>query len=193
MSMNIVIEEIGPDRYAAYAQSSPWFQVASILECQPIRDGLEGISLREVPIPAPCTKQWPDEGPTVWARTHDLTAWGIFLATADGNPVGGAAVAPPARGIVGTENRQDTAALFDFRVAPAHRRRRIGAALLRACADWARTRGFRFLSIETQNTNVPACRFYAARGCELAEIRRFAYTHCPEVANEAMLIWRLKL
>jgi hypothetical protein len=49
------------------------------------------------------------------------------------------------------------------------------------------------LAIETQNTNLPACRFYSKRGCELAEIRMSAYRDCPEVAEEAMLIWHLPL
>ena len=51
----------------------------------------------------------------------------------------------------------------------------------------------KFLLIKTQNVNVPACRLYAKAGCELSEVRRFGYENCPEVAREAMLIWRLRL
>jgi hypothetical protein len=40
--------------------------------------------------------------------------------------------------------------------------------------------------IETQNTNVPACHFYTARGCELGAINRFAY---PTLPNEIQLLW----
>jgi RimJ/RimL family protein N-acetyltransferase len=65
--------------------------------------------------------------------------------------------------------------------------------LLNRCVEWARDRRYNSLSIETQNVNVPACRFYAKSGCELAEIRRFAYFHRPDLADEAMLIWQLKL
>jgi ribosomal protein S18 acetylase RimI-like enzyme len=191
--MNIALREIGPDAYEEYTQLRPGFLVESVLECRLDRDGLGGIVLRQVPVATPYSKYWPDEGPAVWARMHDLTKWGIFIATADHHPAGGAAVASPAPGIVVTEGHKDTAGLFDIRVEPAQRRRGVGTALLRACADWARARGFRFLAIETQNTNVPACRFYAKSGCELVEIRRFGYADCAEVSEEAMLIWRLKL
>ena len=191
--MNIAVKEIGPDAYDEYAQVRTGFLVESVLECEPARGGLSGFVMREVPLANPYSKHWPDDVPAVWARRHDLAKWGIFLATADRDPAGAAAVAPPAPGIVVTEWRKDTAALFDIRVGPAHRWMGIGATLLRACADWARARAFRFLAIETQNNNVPACRFYAHSGCELIEIRRFAYAHCPGVSEEVMLIWRLSL
>ena len=191
--MNTAVKEIGPDACEEYAQLHPGFLVESVLECEPVRDGLGGIVLRQVPVTTPYSKGWPAEGPAAWARMHNLTKWGIFLATADHHLAGGAAVASPAPGIVVTEGHKDTAGLFDIRVDPAYRRSGVGAGLLRACADWARVHGFLYLGIETQNTNVPACRFYANSGCELVEIRRFAYAHCPEVSEEVMLIWRLKL
>jgi len=40
--------------------------------------------------------------------------------------------------------------------------------------------------VETQNVNVPACRFYARMGCVLGGIHRFAY---PELPGEARLLW----
>ena len=51
---------------------------------------------------------------------------------------------------------------------------------------------------ETQNTNVPACRFYARQGCRLGATHRFAYAgsgHGSDdpVAQEAMLLWYLDL
>lgn len=46
------------------------------------------------------------------------------------------------------------------------------------------------LKIETQNTNAPACRFYARRGCVLRAIRRFAY---PLLPNEVELLWYKEL
>ena len=51
----------------------------------------------------------------------------------------------------------------------------------------------RQLKIETQNTNVRACRFYAAMGCTLASIDRHAYAAHPAIAQEARMLWRLEL
>ena len=49
------------------------------------------------------------------------------------------------------------------------------------------------LKAETQNVNVAACRFYAAMGCRLGAIHRFAYAGQPHVAGEVMLLWYLDL
>ena len=81
--------------------------------------------------------------------------------------------------------------LADMRVAPSHQRRRIGAKLFDAVADWGREEGMRLLKIETQNTNVPACRFYQRMGARLGGLQRHAYE--GENADEVMLLWYLKL
>ncbi len=57
-------------------------------------------------------------------------------------------------------------------------------------SPWAAVRGYRQLKIETQNINVPACRFYAARGCTLGSIDRHAY---PGLPNEVRLCWYKEL
>jgi GNAT superfamily N-acetyltransferase len=82
--------------------------------------------------------------------------------------------------------RRDLAVLWDLRVAPAARRRGVGAALFRAAAAWAAARGCAQLKVETQNVNVPACRFYARQGCVLGAIDRFAY---PGLPHEVRLLW----
>ena len=86
--------------------------------------------------------------------------------------------------------RHDVAALWDIRIAPDRRGSGIGSALFERPASWARSRGCQAMTVETQNINVPACRFYARRGCELAAINRFAY---PELPDEVQLIWRREL
>jgi hypothetical protein len=42
------------------------------------------------------------------------------------------------------------------------------------------------LEVETQNVNVPACRFYARMGCTLGAINCFAYADAPD---EVQLRW----
>ena len=49
------------------------------------------------------------------------------------------------------------------------------------------------VKIETQNVNVPACRFYSKQGCHLGEYNRYAYVGRPEVAREVMLVWYLNI
>lgn len=59
-------------------------------------------------------------------------------------------------------------------------------AAVRSVEAWARERGRRTLKVETQNTNVPACRFYRRMGCALGAIDLFAYAHLPD---EVQLMW----
>jgi GNAT superfamily N-acetyltransferase len=192
--MTIAISEIGPEGWDSYAQIPTEFLVRSVLACELLDGGMGGIVLREIAVESPYTKQFDaDDVPANWANGSDLKTWGVFLATDGGRPLGGAAVAPPAPNLVGVERRTDAAFLFDIRVSPDCRRQGVGKALLGRCAQWAASKGFGFLVIETQNANVPACRLYAAGGAELIEIRRLGYVHCPEVAKEAMLIWQLAL
>jgi GNAT superfamily N-acetyltransferase len=62
----------------------------------------------------------------------------------------------------------------------------VGAALFQAAELWARNKGCRQLKVETQNINVPACKFYARQGCVLKTVNRRAY---PELPEEAQLLW----
>jgi len=76
--------------------------------------------------------------------------------------------------------------LWDLRVVPEARGRGVGSALFAAAEGWAATRGCRWLKVETQNVNVPACQFYARVGCGLGGISRFAY---PDLPDEVRLLW----
>jgi hypothetical protein len=46
------------------------------------------------------------------------------------------------------------------------------------------------MRIETQNINVPACRFYARRGYLLGAVHRYAY---PQLPDETQLLWYKEL
>jgi GNAT superfamily N-acetyltransferase len=121
--------------------------------------------------------------------------WGFLLArlSQTDRPIGGAAIAWNTNGVNMLEGRSDLAVLWDIRVRPEHRGHGIGTLLLARSADWARRYGCTLLKIETQNVNVPACRFYASQGCDLGVIHRHAYAGQPHVAHETMLIWYLRL
>ena len=72
------------------------------------------------------------------------------------------------------------------RVRPEARSSGTESLLFRAVEAWARDRSCHTLKVETQNTNVPACRFYRRMGCTLGTIDRFAYADLPD---ELQLMW----
>ncbi len=125
------------------------------------------------------------EGPTRW-RLWDLTNWGFLAAFADQRRVGGAIIAWQTEGIDMLEGRADLAVLWDIRVAPDVRGQGVGARLIDHVERWARARDCRTLKIETQNINVPACRFYARSGCTLGAVFLHAY---PELPEEVQMLW----
>lgn len=144
--------------------------------------------LVEEPI-APYVKDYDayvSEGPASWAAQWDLSNWGFLSAVREDARIGGAVVAWKTPGVDLLRGREDLAVLWDLRVHPDQRGRGVGRALFQAAAAWATRRGCRELLIETQNVNVPACRFYARQGCRLAAITPCAYAELPD---EIQLLW----
>jgi GNAT superfamily N-acetyltransferase len=187
--------EVGPDRLSEYARIPIAFEVRTSFRVESL--GL-GFRLVEEPVPEPYTKDYDavdDPGGRVrnWPKHFDVSKWSFFIAREDGDDVGAATVAVNTPAVRMLEDRDDLAVLWDLRVRPDRRRRGIGTALFRHAADWARGKGCRQMKVETQNTNVPACRFYAAQGCVLGGINRFGYAACPAASHETMLLWYLDL
>ena len=194
--MTVEIRQFGPELLRRYGEVPIQFRVDSILRVEVLDDGLGGLRLAEAPVAQPYVKDYDTydpRGPAGWAERFDVSRWGFFQALDAGRPVGGAVVAFDTPSLHVLAGRTDLAVLWDIRVHPDWRGRGVGTCLFRHAADWARTQGCRQLKIETQNVNVPACRFYAARGCRLAAIDRLGYAGDPRVAHEAMLVWCLDL
>jgi GNAT superfamily N-acetyltransferase len=194
--MSVEIEEIGADRLSKYAAIPIAFKVESIFHVDLVGRGLGGIQLHEQMVAKPYTKDYDAyddaERPKQWPHRFDISNWGIFLASEDSQPVGGATVAYNTAGVHMLAGRKDLAVLWDIRVRPDSRRKGIGTALFRYACQWTKQRGCKQLKIETQNINVPACRFYAKHGCLLGEINKYAYAQI----SMRMLItqpWRMKL
>jgi GNAT superfamily N-acetyltransferase len=175
-----------------YSRISIAFQVSEIVDVAASATG-SGFSMSETALSLPYVKDYDaiaGEGPCQWPQRFDLSNWGLLAAHLGGQRLGGAAVAFDTPGLDMLEGRCDLAVLWDIRVAPEARGRGIGALLFRAAEGWARARGCRVLKIETQNTNAPACRFYARQGCALGAIRPFAY---PQFPNEVQMLWQKDL
>ena len=176
---------------AEYASVPISFQVRLVLDAVELDGGLGGLMLTERAVDIPYLKDYDLlDGPETWDGRFDLRNWGWIAAREGGRRVGGAAVAFDTPGLDMLQRRRDLAVLWDIRVAPDARGRGIGAMLFRAAEAWAVSRGCREMKIETQNVNVPACRFYRRMGCELGGIHRFAY---PTLPHEVQLLWHRAL
>ncbi len=183
------IISISPERLAEYASIPIAFEVRTIYEVEVPDGGLGGIHLHKRSV-SPYIKDYDLlHSPLSWPGMFDLKNWGLFLALEADQPVGGAVVAWDTAGADMLEGRRDLSVLWDIRVAPECRGQGIGGQLFRHAAAWSKARGCRQMKIETQNTNVSACRFYAAQGARLGDIRRFAYSDDIHVAHEIQLNW----
>ena len=172
MSLDIGEEFLSPAVLSEHAAIPIAFVVHRILEVRLLDDGLGGMSLTEAAVPDPYVKDYDaleGAGPQCWPGRFDVSNWRLINARRDGAGVGGAVIASATPGLHMLSGRDD-----------------VGSALFRATGDWAGARGFRWLKIETQNVNVPACRFYQKMGCTLGAIDRFAY---PDQPAEVRLLW----
>lgn len=202
--MNFKVLEIAPDRLSDYAAIPMTLEVRSIFVAEEKDSGLGGLTLREEAVAEPYIKDYDSYedlyindkencGPESWPKHFDISNWGLFISYNDKKPVAAAAVAWNTAGVNMLEGRADIAVLWDIRVRPEFKCQGLGTMLLDHAARWARSKGCKLLKIETQNVNVPACRFYSRMGCHLGQINRYGYYGHPLVSNEVMLIWYLDL
>jgi GNAT superfamily N-acetyltransferase len=131
-----------------------------------------------------------DGGPERWPHRFNISNWVFLAAFANGQRIGGATVAHRTSGLDMLEDRDDLAVIWDIRVVPPARGAGAGAALFGAATAWAQSVGCRHVYVETQNTNVNACRFYARQGCVLMRARWGAY---PQLPHEVQLLWHKDL
>ncbi len=192
--MSLVIVRQSAECLAEYSQIPIGFTVAEVLDDAAIDAALHGAAFAAIPTAAPYWKDYdsyPGAHPTDWAERFDVAAWKFFTAFLNGQRAGGAALVPcGCADLRRIGERADSALLWDLRVAPALRRRGVGAALLEQVIREARLGGATQLRVETQQINVPACRLYAACGFRLARVRRHAY---PALPSEVQLVWSKRL
>lgn len=178
---------------AEYTSVSIAFEVGRIFDIAELGNGLGKFILTERRLDVPYVKDYDaikGENPAQWARRFDVSNWGLFAASLAGRRIGGAVVAFDTPGLTTLDRDAGLAVLWDIRVSPNARGQRVGSALFQAAEALAKARGCRQLQAETQNINVPACRFYARQGCVLAAVHRSAY---PEFPDEIQMLWRKDL
>lgn len=165
------------------------FRVSSVLQIEVIDDGIGGLRFTEQNLAIGYEKDYDEDsagGPSRLLERFDTSQWGLLTAWIGADRVGAALVAWGSVDACLLENRHDLAVLWDLRVQPEWRGRGIGSSLFHAAEGWARMRGCSQLKVETQNINVPACRFYVRCGCVLGGINRYAY---PSLPSEVQLLW----
>jgi GNAT superfamily N-acetyltransferase len=176
------------DLIQGYRAVSSFVEAHCILRCDPDWDGMGGLRLTEAAVDPPFTKNYAntEDDPIPMHHRWDTSEWGIFVATEGDTVVGGCVVAMRTEGVDMLEGRKDMAVLWDIRVRADCRGSGIGTKLFEGAASYAAQRGCKVLKIETQNVNVPACRFYRKQGCHLGGINIHAYAEFPE---EVQLLW----
>jgi GNAT superfamily N-acetyltransferase len=184
--MTIQTAPIPSELLAEYADIPIRFEVTSTLSARRGADGLFALTEQRVDLPYIKDYDALGDQPLTWPGRYDTTHWILFLARAEGRGIAGATIALGTPGLDMLEDRSDLAILWDIRIAPGYRGRGVGRALLETAEAWASARGCRELKVETQNVNVPACRFYQAAGFELHVVLEDAYADCP---GEAKYLW----
>lgn len=202
--MAIEITEDRPPDLIAYGAVSIAFEVRGVFDVDeqiPVAGSAPAAArLTYRALARPYVKDYdapPGLAPHNWSARFDVSTWGVLSAWVGGRRVGGAVVVPTVAAVLEVRGFDaaavaSAAVLWDLRVAPAWRQGRgVGAALFRAASDWACARGAATLLVETQTSNVPACRFYARHGCVVAAVRRAVYP--APLAADVQLIWRTAL
>lgn len=191
--MTLHIRQESPRDLAEYDRIPIRFPVTEVFDAEGVADLLQGGHASATPTHTVWWKDYDEyvgNRPAEWPRRFDLAAWTILAAFDAGERVGGAVVIAGGSQIELLGDCVDGALLWDLRVAPDQRARGIGSALLRSAERHAARRGARALCAETQNINVPACRFYARSGFQLERATADAY---PELPGEIQLLWRKSL
>lgn len=188
-SVDIEILEEDARSLASYASVAIAFRVTEVLDLDRATTAGSVLPGRIRAIAAPYVKDYdayPGNSPRDWPMRFDISRWDFLAAYVSEQRVGGAVIIARDPRVEFIEERDDLAVLWDLRVAPPFRRRGVGGALLGAVEAWARARRSGVLQVETQNTNVPACRFYARHGFVLKGANHEAYAELPE---EVQLLW----
>lgn len=185
---NVEVREDPLDDLSHYLEVPNRFESQSVLD---VHEGTNGFELRERTNSRVYRKDYDAvEDPRRWLVEFDVSCWVMLSAFRDGKHVGGAIAAVRSPGVALLEGRDDLVVLWDIRVAPDASRTGIGSALVARVEDLAQIRRCCELKVETQNTNVAACKFYRSQGFRLSDANRDVYPRHPK---EIQLIWRKRV
>ncbi|MEC4570241.1 GNAT family N-acetyltransferase [Streptomyces virginiae] len=139
----------------------------------------DGFALREVPVDPPLVKVFPEhEGDEEGDEGEDGDGLTFVAVSGDGGLAGFAAVSYAAW------NRRLT--IEDIEVAPEHRGRGIGRALMGQAVDFARERGAGHVWLEVTNVNAPAIHAYRRMGFSLCGLDTALYLGTESEGEQAL-------
>lgn len=190
--MKIQMLPVNEETLKRYCVIPSYVEVSSTLEVKTL-EGFGGITFHEESVKKPYLKNYDEHGePFSWLN-FKTSKWVMFVLQDGEGLAGGLTIACKTPELRMLSGRDDLADVWDIRVRPDFKRKGIGTKLFTRAIEWSRSEGYRQLCVETQNVNVPACRFYLKQGCKLGAINRYAYCATPGVAEEVQLIWFMDL
>lgn len=106
----------------------------------------------------------------------------VYLAYVEGQIVGQ---------IILRKNWNRYAYIEDITVDVQFRRQGIGKELISCAKHWAQDRQLMGIMLETQDNNVPACKFYESCGFQLKGFDQYLYRGIDQRTDEVALYWYL--
>jgi ribosomal protein S18 acetylase RimI-like enzyme len=181
----IVYRQARPEDAAAVEALDSSFTTDTVFEVTVSESGA-GFALREVPVDPPLHKVFPPE-------EHDEQALGgapadtaahtrTYVALADGEVCGFVAT--------GYDSWNRRLTIEDIEVAPGHRGRGIGRALMEHAAAFGRERGADHLWLEVSSVNAPAVHAYRRMGFALCGLDTTLYAGTPSAGEQALFMSR---
>ncbi|MFJ9923760.1 GNAT family N-acetyltransferase [Streptomyces rubiginosohelvolus] len=155
------------------------FTTATVFHVETAEDGF---ALRETAVDPPLTKVFPDdEDDSTDEADQELRGGPTFLAVApDGSLAGFVSVA------YARWNRRLT--IEDIEVAPDHRGRGVGRALMSRAEEFARERGAGHIWLEVTNINAPAIHAYRRMGFALCGLDTSLYEFTASAGEYALYL-----
>ena len=175
--MKITIREIDKDTIQHVKKCGNSFEVKSKLVLH-AENGNMSYTVVDVP---PYTKQYGEEEFDINAYLSNPDRV-IFLAYLDDELAGQIRV---------LKYWNAYAYIDDIAVDSKHRRQGIGRALLERAIEWAKSKGYPGIMLETQNNNVAGCKLYESCGFELRGFDTHLYKGLNPSTDEIALYWYL--
>lgn len=144
------------------------------------------ITLRLAALEQPYTKRFPAPDSQEAAYYQQIVASGFSLGAFAGSDLVGMA-------LVERRDWNKTLWVWEFCVDERFRGQGIGRRLMDTVVQNGRAAGFRAVGLETQNTNVPAIRFYRAVGFEIDGVDLSFYTNDDVAGGEVAIFMKQKL
>jgi streptothricin acetyltransferase len=175
--MKITIREMDASAIRSFKNYGSSFEVTSKLELY-AENGKIHYTIVDVP---PYIKQYGSEkiDPNTYLANLDRI---VFFAYVDDQLAGQIRV---------LKYWNNYAYIDDIAVNENYRGRGVGRALMERAIEWAKSKGFPGMMLETQNNNVAGCRLYARCGFELCGFDTHLYKAIDPGTDEIALYWYL--